>query len=129
MIQKVAKELLADVSKGKVKYTPVDTSDIKQWNFQDLPALFNLFKIREQKLIQELGLRLKKKTTDGQTIFQVWMYQESDLIQDVGRAYGERVVFEHFLNVINKAPVKNQQVQVSSATCIKNVSLLLLGIF
>ena len=51
---------------------------------------------------------MKKKTANGQTIFEVWMYQESDLIQEVSKAYCEREIFEHFLRVINKQPAKNQ---------------------
>ena len=43
----------------------------------------------------------------GKDLFQIWMREESDLIQSVARSYGESVCLEHF--IINIHALKSSQ--------------------
>jgi len=56
--------------------------------------------VRETTLITQLA---KKMQTAGTSIFQVWMKEESDHVQALARAYGERIILEEFLSVLSKA--------------------------
>jgi len=46
---------------------------------------------------------MQTKVASGATIFQVWMKEESDCVQALARAYGERIILEEFISVLNKA--------------------------
>lgn len=73
-MQKVAKELLAAVQKGNVKYNTSITFD---GNFNQAESLVNLIRLREMLLAKELGTAMNKKAKT-QGIFEVWMKQESE---------------------------------------------------
>ena len=51
-------------------------------------------------LFISLGMTMKKAGRDG--LFDTWMYQASDLIQNAARSYGERLCSEQFLAAIEK---------------------------
>jgi acyl-CoA oxidase len=44
-----------------------------------------------------------KMAKEGQPLFEVWMKQESDTIQALARAHGERIILEQFNEVVNSA--------------------------
>lgn len=44
-----------------------------------------------------------KMASEGQSLFDVWMKQESDAIQALARAHGERIVLEEFKKVVDNA--------------------------
>jgi acyl-CoA oxidase len=44
-----------------------------------------------------------KIASEGQPLFDVWMKQESDTIQALARAHGERIVLEEFKKVVDNA--------------------------
>ena len=50
----------------------------------------------------QLATNMKEKTAGGQQLFDVWMKQESDTIQDLSKAYGERMCMEQIIQLINK---------------------------
>ena len=45
---------------------------------------------------------MRKKTSSGISIFEAWMMQESDTIQSLARAHGDRVVLEQVIVSIEK---------------------------
>ncbi|ORY53160.1 acyl-CoA oxidase [Rhizoclosmatium globosum] len=98
---KVSKELLAAVQKGEVKYPVISTTDIKDWDVKSLPALVNLARLREMGLVKYLGGQMAQTAKGGsKSIFQVWMLEESDAIQALARAHGERICLDEMLAVI-----------------------------
>jgi len=103
LTQKVTKELLADVSKGTYELPTLDISEedlAKTEKIDDLMVLKNLvaFKLNQttEKLIQVMS---QKILVDKKALFEVWMQEESDLIQQVGQAYGDNLVFSHCYNM------------------------------
>lgn len=106
LIQKVAKELLAAVKKGTVKY---DLNLGWNGNYCQL-GLLKLIRLREQRLASQLDSEMKRKMGSGKSLFDVWMGEESDTIQALGRAFGERVCAEAFLGKCKGEPVELTQV-------------------
>ncbi|XP_077969139.1 uncharacterized protein LOC120344988 [Styela clava] len=84
LMQKVAKERLNLFNPEKLE--PVE-ADLKS------PAyLHYLLQLRETSQFSELGVKLMKGGMDK--IFDTWMLQESDLVQNAARSYGERLISE-----------------------------------
>jgi acyl-CoA oxidase len=51
-------------------------------------------------------MRMQKKVLeDGRPLFDVWMYEESDLIQAVGTTYGNLMCFEVCFNTIRSGVI------------------------
>lgn len=99
LMQKVAKELLAAVAAGA--YTLADPGVAAPaagaLSLEDPETLRRLFAAREARLVRQLQSRLERKTgAGGQPLFEVWMKQESDLVQAAATAFGERMVLERF---------------------------------
>jgi hypothetical protein len=46
----------------------------------------------------------------GKTIFDAWMLEESDHVQGLAHAYGDRVVTEAFANALRSADQENKPV-------------------
>ncbi|KAJ3273979.1 hypothetical protein HDV01_003649 [Terramyces sp. JEL0728] len=106
LMQKVAKELLADLNMGKISYPDIEQ---KQYDPTCFASLGELMKLKENLLISDLNTILGEKVSQGKHLFDVWMYQESDLIQAASKAYGERVCVEQMLVSMNSeadAPTK-----------------------
>lgn len=99
LMQKVAKELLAAVQAKTIVLAPVkDAKNVVNWDLTSIESLFGLLSLREQMLLSELGSTLDRKIKkEKQPLFDVWMKQESDLIQGVARAHGERICMEQFV--------------------------------
>ena len=108
LMQKVAKELLTKASKAGIAkemvagYLPLAarrvldrtlTGDLRSASF-----LLRLFEVREDHRLAELALKLKAGKKKGKSIFEVWMLEESDLVQGLAFAYGERVTLERFIH-------------------------------
>lgn len=107
LMQKVAKELLAAVAAKKVVYPKIDASGIATWDLTKIENLVKLVQLKEQILVKDLATTMARKTSkqgEGKPIYEVWMKEESDLIQAVSKAFGERVCVEEFVAV-----VKNEQ--------------------
>ncbi|KAJ3085618.1 hypothetical protein HK102_013990 [Quaeritorhiza haematococci] len=103
LMQKVAKELLSGFEKGKVKYSSAlhsaDTTTLDVTKFENLVTVVRK---RELVLLTQLGKNMSSKLKSGAKLFDVWMKQESDLIQGTAKAYGERVCLDAFVNVIQR---------------------------
>ena len=87
LMQKVAKERLATLSKGED--LPDLTSPAKR-EVQYPEYMLHLLRLREMKLFEQLGGKMK--AAGKKELFGTWMLQESDLIQGAARAYGDRLV-------------------------------------
>lgn len=99
LMQKVSKELLAAVSAGKVKYAKPAKRTYDLCKFEDLVALI---KAREAINVITLGMNLNSKLKSGKQLFDVWMKEESDLIQATSKSYGERVCLDQMVLEIQK---------------------------
>jgi len=103
LMQKVSKELLTGVQSGSVKLPVVpDANNVQLWDISNLDNQLKLFRLREQLLVKELGANMNKKTSSGVPIFEAWMKQESDTVQALARAHGDRIVLEQVIISIQK---------------------------
>jgi len=96
LFQKVAKELGARLKKGKHKF-PRKLSETSNMN-----RAFNLLLKREKDTLLGLGATMQKKMSAGKPLFQVWMKEEADLVQKVSWSYGQRMVLEQAMKVLDK---------------------------
>jgi acyl-CoA oxidase len=130
LMQKIAKEVLTKADRKQIakemfaSYLPsiarraVDGT--LTGKLSDHQFLLRLLKVRESHRLAELALVLKNKKEKGKSIFDVWMYEESDLIQGVAQAYAERLIFEACLEVLETCEVslKPMLAQLFSLTAI-----------
>merc|ERR1712227_83419 len=63
-------------------------------SMSDQAYLHYLLKAREAKLYTELGGKMAKAGKAG--TYDSWMFEESDLIQHAGKAFGERLIADRF---------------------------------
>jgi len=96
LMQKVANEYVADFAKGIVQ-APVGKFS-KEELFKkdcvcDLDYLLSLMRYRESELLNELTNKTIIKPEKNH-IYQTWMMEESDLIQDLAYIFGERICLE-----------------------------------
>jgi hypothetical protein len=101
-MQKVAKELLAAYESKKISYPAIDAAGAASWSIKEIDSLMKLIRLRELMLLTELGKNMKTKLSKGATVFDVWMKEESDLIQDTAKAFGYRICMESILSSIAK---------------------------
>ncbi|KAJ9054991.1 hypothetical protein DSO57_1017564 [Entomophthora muscae] len=110
LMQKTTKELLADIESGHFKFSPMrNKSKSVEWDpekFDSLVDLMNLrFKSRAIKLAEITATKMKQ----GRNIYQIWMKEESDLIQQIGRSYAEWFSLEEFLRTISAAATPTKE--------------------
>ena len=106
LMQKVTKELLASVGAGKTKlFDPQSVREPTKLNVASLDGLLTMLKLRESMLVRQLDRSMHEKMgKQGQPLFDVWMKQESDIIQAVARSHGERICLEQCIVQISRAP-------------------------
>ena len=100
LMQKVAKELLdraplKDIITNKaLSYLPNRMQRIG-FGYSHLA----LFELREKRLMTSLAIEMQKaKLSDNRvSIFEVWMQEQSDLVQAFARAYSDRFTLEQFM--------------------------------
>ena len=80
-MQKVGKELLTELQNGQIQLHQVDDANVSKWNLSSLDSLLKCFKIRENKQLSELAGSMQSGISQGKSIFEVWMKDQSDLIQ------------------------------------------------
>lgn len=113
LMQKVTKELLGLSDKFELAkeiaadYLPDSLhrllDGLANIDLEDSHDQATLFRARENRLLGQLANKLNKAKKSGDKLFDTWMFEESDLVQDAALAYGERVVFEATLSAIDKA--------------------------
>jgi len=116
--QKVAKELLETTDKKAVmKHMQKRGEDIADQHKANNVAgddpenadwLLTLFKRREEFVQCELASRMFMSKQNETPLFEAWMTQESDNIQALATAWGERMTLEQFDAGIKKADAKLQ---------------------
>lgn len=110
-MQKVSKELLAAYQSKAVSYPTIDISNVQTWSLSSPESLLKLVRLREIMLLNELNKNMTTKLGRGEALFDVWMKQESDLIQGLARAFGERICLESIMSAIaNESTASVKQV-------------------
>ncbi|KAJ1915464.1 hypothetical protein H4219_004315 [Mycoemilia scoparia] len=108
LMQKVAKELLSDLKSGIFKMPLYSDNSSKpnpaKWSIKDSQSLLDFSLLLFQTRIARLGNQLATKTKQGKTIYQVWMFEESDLIQATSRSFGEYVCMKQFYDLVSSLP-------------------------
>jgi len=126
LMQKVAKELLAAVQSGSVRLPLVADAHTAETDLNDLNNLFKLFQARELSLVKTLGKSMKTKMDGGASLFDVWMKQESDTIQMLSRAHGERICLERALVQIREHPdtsLKQILTQIATVFALHSIEM------
>jgi len=96
LMQKVSNEYVADFARGIVKAPEAKISKdelFKRDSVCCLQAMQSLLRIREGELLNELTNKTISKPEKNQ-IYQTWMLEESDLIQELAFNFGERICLE-----------------------------------
>ena len=71
-------------------------------NLDSLDIILNLIMWREKYYVEKLMSNMMKKVAEEKKdLFDVWMKEESDLVQNVALSHGERVIFEYGYNLLN----------------------------
>lgn len=96
-MQKVAKELLADV-----KPSIITIKD--KINLTCSKDLLYLFDARQMKMHVNLSKKLKEHGQNGKSLFDAWNKFESDSVQGLARAFGENESIKQFHLVLNSCP-------------------------
>jgi acyl-CoA oxidase len=94
LIHKVSKEYVDDFSKNLIPISQPSLSEKQLSEVSDLlniEVLQSLIKHREISLLKILS---DKTMRNNKGIFDLWMMNESDLIQDLGKTFGERICLE-----------------------------------
>ena len=110
LMQKIAKELLGRVDKSEIAKQKVLTlipgflkrmiQGTGMGSLSDPKYLLRLLKARESHLISELAIRLNNKKKQGKSLYEAWMFEESDTIQALSQAYADRVIFEASMDAL-----------------------------
>lgn len=97
LMQKVSKELLAAVTSGEYRLPKVQghPGSDKGMDLTDLSTLNHLLQAQHVGTTKELAEKMSKLSQ--KEVFNVWMYQESELIQRVARSYGEALCMDEMM--------------------------------
>lgn len=99
LMQKVSKELLSGYQNGTIHPPKVDKK--LTLSLDNLEDLYSLFSRREIALVKILGERIQKDVVSGKKVFDTWMYEESNSIQALSLAYGQRIVLEQCMKSLS----------------------------
>ncbi|RKP36805.1 hypothetical protein BJ085DRAFT_37255 [Dimargaris cristalligena] len=119
LMQKVAKELLNDVQRGNYKLTPPANRSTPPsgWSLDSLDSMVDYNRLRLIDLVQELGNNLRTKMAAGQTLFDVWMYEESDTIQALSKTFGELISLEQMVKAVRSPSLSEPTRKVLQDIC------------
>uniref|UniRef100_A0A6A7G111 Acyl-coenzyme A oxidase n=1 Tax=Hirondellea gigas TaxID=1518452 RepID=A0A6A7G111_9CRUS len=126
LMQKVAKERLTFLRSGKLKLANLQKSF--KLDFDSCQSLLELMKRRESHLLMKLATTMQAKMAKGKKLFDIWMYEESDLVQATAESYGEAVIANAFLDEISSMEgimktVVEYMFQIYILRCIERDSL------
>lgn len=105
---KVATDLLQGSMNGK--YTPPELSmcPVRQLpnvkDFDTLNLLIEVLRAREVFSFKALSTKIQKSVEAGVTLFDAISHHESERIQHLSRAFGERILGEQFIEAISRNP-------------------------
>jgi acyl-CoA oxidase len=106
LMQKVTKELTTDIKKKRTSFPKMtkcpkrELPNLKSVN--DLEVMYNMLVFRQMMLCKELGINMATKMGSGKSLFDVWMKEESDLIQAIAWSYGETYILQECIQLIQK---------------------------
>jgi acyl-CoA oxidase len=103
LMQKVTKELMTDFQNGD--YKPPETRK-KLGESLEIDSLIDLLRFREAELVNELASVTQSKMMNGKSIYDIWMKEENELVQNIAHSFGERVVAELCENTMRKCDEK-----------------------
>ena len=99
LYQKVTKEVLDRIRKGKHKFGNTNIKAINWDSITDIQKIFNKF---EMISFHKLGgILMKKVGNDRSKLFDVWMKQESNNVQRCALTYCWRFIFDAAINCVN----------------------------
>lgn len=117
LMHKTAKELLEDIGKGDFKFTPLSNkSKPFTWNVENFKDLVDYMNLRFMSRAKKLAEITDTKKRQGKSIYQIWMKEESELIQTLSRSYGEWFSLEELLRNI-----ENNSIQQSARDALKKI--------
>lgn len=105
LMQKVAKELLDRFNGGRLPHVKAEAAAppaLPAAADLHLGTLQALLRRREARLVAALATEMASKIGAGEALFEVWMKQESDLVQATAAAFGERVTLEQFALAVER---------------------------
>ncbi|KAI9295516.1 acyl-CoA oxidase [Neoconidiobolus thromboides FSU 785] len=109
LMQKTAKELIEDIKQKKFQFTPFNNkSNPQNWKVDKLEDLVDFMNLRFANRAKQLGEITVQKRKEGKDIFQIWMKEESDLIQNLSKAYGEYFSLLEFIRTIEDQSVSKE---------------------
>ncbi|ETW03619.1 hypothetical protein H310_05022 [Aphanomyces invadans] len=126
LMTKVTKELGELLKQGRYKLSPTADKPFAgtpSWN--DLEYLKYLLGVREAALFGKLGKIMKSDMEQGKTVFDVWMLEQSALIQDIALSYVERMSFEATLESLQDSrnvelrPTLTKLALLYGVTCVQ----------
>jgi len=109
LMQKVAKEVLSLFQAGELSRLPFAEREIS-FSFDCLPDLLYLLSVKESRQFVELGTEIQQGVAAGKSVYEIWMHEQSDLIQGASRAYGERLIFVRCIEALQTAPSSLQPI-------------------
>lgn len=88
---------------------------IQLMNLDSLDIILNLIMWREKYYVEKLMSNMMKKVAEEKKdLFDVWMKEESDLVQNVALSHGERVIFEYGYNLLNGKVKDPHNIQIGA---------------
>ena len=123
ILQKVAKECLSEVNRNDLvlflSQRKISKSIIFKYysNLDDYKSFLKLFELRNKILLYDLAYDMYESKKD---IYDTWMYEKSDNIQDLATSYGENIVVNQFLKVIEESDddLKETLIELYKVYCL-----------
>lgn len=108
LMQKVAKELMTSVQMGEYSFGEVkrNKEEFAQLDdISDIDCLLELIRLRESEVCNELASVTQEKMFNaGKNIYDIWMKENNEGVQEVAFAFGDRVVAELCRKQLSKFP-------------------------
>ena len=116
LMQKIAKELLGLANKKQIAKQSIINqlpSSIRRsidgtltGSLSDHLFLLRLLEAREAHRLTELAVRLNQNKKKGKSLYDAWMFKESDAIQGLAQAYADRMVFQSCIEKLQSCEKK-----------------------
>ena len=129
LMQKVVKDIMSDCQKdihrtGEMTMCP-ENQIPKMNSVANQETLTNLIYFREIAEIEAMQNNIAQKVMqEKKKFFDVWMYEESDAIQEVAQAFGERYMLENSLIALKNCSMPNAKVILEKVIFLHSLSLV-----
>jgi len=108
LMQKVAKELMTSIQMGEYSFGETKKPMVEMGNLEDISDIENLvdlIRIREFEVANELAnVTQDKMFNQKKNIYDIWMKENNDNVQETAFAFGDRIVAELCVNQMKKFP-------------------------